>query len=612
MNLLIGKKENLIYFVLILFMGWSQTLFATVTAEVDRSQIEWSETVRLTIETDQSIKTQPRFSEIEKDFDILGQSQSQNYSIINGDTRSSHQWNLELAPKTTGILTIPSLEINGEYTSTLTIEVKDPNAQSEHSQTPSMQALKPKSIYLTAAVDQIEPFVQSQVVLTLELYYMNEATEGTLSELKMDHAIIERLGDKKIFSKEVNNQRYHVVQVQFAIFPQKAGAFTIPEILFEGSTAMRKDAFFNGFSGFSQKRVREKTNAFTLMVKEIPNHYPKNKHWISATSLEGEETLTPSATHYQIGDSITRKVILKATDQLSANLPNQFLKFETDQAKIYPDNAKNTQSFDGQRLVAVHEESIVIIPSQGGKLTLPALEIPWWNSKKNQLMFVRVPEKIIQIQGPAHAENPPTESTASDKSTPDASSPSLNSTQKKSIGAAQQSDEAYQLNTLSWIFITLFLIAFFLSAFLFYRLPKEIRKNLFKTHRTSKTTTHPKATTHPKTLSPQKITTKILKKNVIASFSQKDPAQAKQAILDYARDIYQVKDLSFQALLEKIQHEPLKKSLKQLEQALYAKEINWHGDEALLAFEDWSEQLSQQKKSTPKKATDDFSSLYPK
>ena len=109
----------------------------------------------------------------------------------------------------------------------------------------------------------------------------------------------------------------------------------------------------------------------------------------------------------------------------------------------------------------------------------------------------------------------------------------------------------------------------------------------------------------------QKNTAKILKKNVVLSFTQKDPALAKQAILDYAKAIYQVKNLSFQWLLENIQHEPLKKSLQQLEKALYAKNVDWHGEEALLAFEDWNEQVSQHKTTTPKRGKDDFSSLYP-
>jgi BatD DUF11 like domain len=611
-------------FITISLILWPPILFANTTAEVDRSHIEWNETIRLTIETDQSVKKPPLFSELEKDFDILGQSQSKNYSIINGDSRSSHQWHLELAPKTTGTLTIPSFEIGGEYTPTLTIEVQE----EAHTppETASIKTVKPKSIYLTAAVDQIEPFVQSQVLLTLELYYMNEATEGALSELKLDHAIIERLGDKKAFIKEVNRQRYHVVQVQYAIFPQKAGAFTIPEIIFEGSTALRKDAFFNNFSGFSQKRVREKTNSITLMVKEIPSHYPKNKHWISATSLEGEETLIPSATHYQLGDSITRKVILKATDQLSANLPNQFLKFESDQAKIYPDNAKNTQSFDGKRLVAVHEEAIAIIPNKDGLLKLPALEIPWWNTQKNQLMFFRVPERNIQIQRPAHTAGSQAHSSADASSTfddtahateeSDADSLATNSLQKKSIEKDHSDDHAYQLNTLSWIFIILFSIVFFLLVFLFYRLPKEVRNSLFKTYQRGKATKYSntvssKITPEDKNIDLPKITTKMLKKNVVAAFTQQDPVEAKQAILDYAKEVYQIKDLSFQSLLENMQHEPLKTSLKQLEKALYAKDIDWHGHEALLAFEDWSEQIAKEKKSKTKKTSDDFSSLYP-
>ena len=90
----------------------STSLWAGVSATLDRSTIAAGDTVTLTIEAEgqHTQGAQPDLSPLRKDFDILGTSTSQQMQIINGRMSSSASLRVELEPKRGGTLEIPALK----------------------------------------------------------------------------------------------------------------------------------------------------------------------------------------------------------------------------------------------------------------------------------------------------------------------------------------------------------------------------------------------------------------------------------------------------------------------------------------------------------------------
>jgi hypothetical protein len=76
-----------------------------------------------------------------------------------------------------------------------------------------------------------------------------------------------------------------------------------------------------------------------------------------------------------------------------------------DQLKVYPDQPvlKEQKTVDG--LMALREEKIAFIPSKAGDYSLPAIEIPWFNTKTQAMEMARIPEtKLTAVAGTIQSE----------------------------------------------------------------------------------------------------------------------------------------------------------------------------------------------------------------
>ena len=111
-----NHKINLWFVILFLFfLLQSGTISAEVTASTGRTVVSIDESIELTIKSDDS-SDDPDLSILENHFQILGRSQSQNYSLINGNASRTHTWNVTLLPKKTGEITIPAIKVGNETT----------------------------------------------------------------------------------------------------------------------------------------------------------------------------------------------------------------------------------------------------------------------------------------------------------------------------------------------------------------------------------------------------------------------------------------------------------------------------------------------------------------
>jgi len=95
----------------------------SATASLDRSITSWGESVLLQIRVDGSADKDPDLSVLKNDFDILNQSQSSNYSLINGHMSRSKSWTINLMPKRKGNLVIPAISLGNVSTQPLHLQV---------------------------------------------------------------------------------------------------------------------------------------------------------------------------------------------------------------------------------------------------------------------------------------------------------------------------------------------------------------------------------------------------------------------------------------------------------------------------------------------------------
>ncbi len=86
--------------------------WAELSATANRTVLDSNETLQLRVRLDaQAFRSEPDFSPLQKDFEILSNNRQQQYSSVNGKAESYTDWNLTLMPKRTGIILIPLTKI---------------------------------------------------------------------------------------------------------------------------------------------------------------------------------------------------------------------------------------------------------------------------------------------------------------------------------------------------------------------------------------------------------------------------------------------------------------------------------------------------------------------
>ncbi len=428
--------------ILLAFSLSSSAIAATLKATVDRNAITLDDTVRLTVRTDDpSSFRDPDFSSLQDQWDIFSQNQSRNMSYINGRMTSTKDWVFILAPKSQGRLMIPSFSYGSAHSDPIVIRVGTPgSAKSTSSQ--------PKQVFIETEIDKSQLYVQEQLILTIKLYHSINLRSLTPPELSIDDTVVTKLSENQ-FEQVQNGIRYGVYQQQYAIFPQASGDLTIPSLTYSARVADRRNSFFN-FSVGGGKRIRARTDKKLVVVLPKPSNY-HGKHWLPAKNLVITESWSKEPNDVEIGEPITRTIVIQATGLASAQLPPSTLA-QIPGLKLYPDQAQTEDQVTIDGLVGTRTESVAIVANQSGSYTLPAVKLHWWNTSDNTENIVKIPERNITVIGTA-----PTSPSQPNQNQLSPTAPGIALPQTKTVTIKQTSTHwgwivATLFSTLAWLF----------------------------------------------------------------------------------------------------------------------------------------------------------------
>jgi hypothetical protein len=396
---------------------------AAVSARLDREKIGIDESVNLTVTADgvmntfKSLDTEP----LKKDFRIVNQSTGSSIQIINGQTKSSKTWSLELEPKRVGRLTIPPLSIGGEKTAPLTLVVSDnPETNDGHA--------KLGEAFLEVVPEMSTPaYLQSQITITVRLFLKSgmHLSDASLEEPDL-HARVIRLGNDARYQTRRQNATYQVIERKYAIIPEEGEEITIPPLRFQavaGSGNFPHDPFFDRFTGRA-RRLKARSQELKITLLPIPKSYT-GKTWLPAKKLtlrekgkkRGKETIL------KVGEPLTREIVVTALGVTAEQLPELELTAPKG-GKIYADKAQRETRTNGSLLKAVLRQSVAFIPEQPGTFVLPEIRLKWWDLVNDREAVAVLPARTVKVVGqPAAAGNkaapaaPPTvnKNTAAEK-----------------------------------------------------------------------------------------------------------------------------------------------------------------------------------------------------
>lgn len=391
---------------------------AEITTRVDRDPVRVNESFKIIFEADDNIGASPDFSALEQDFDILSRSRSSNMQILNGEVTQQTRWTLFVMAKRSGELTIPAIAIGQDRSPQVSVTVKP--AGDDNS-----AAAENMDLFLEVEAQPRTAYVQQQILYTVRFFRAIDISGASMAEPSFSGAevVMQQLGDDSRFETRRNGRRYVVIERNYALFPQQSGDITIDPIQIDAQVVERRPGVFDPFGQNTTTR-RLRSQAITLDIRPIPAEV-QNRPWLPAEALTLTEHWSQQDPEFVVGQPVTRTLTLKADGLTAAQLPALTMA-DGQGYKTYPDQARLNDRRGSQGINGTRQEKIAIIPTRAGTLTLPEIEIPWWNVNNQQMELARLPARNVRVQPGAQAATPPSPA-ATPQATP----------QSQAAGAAQ-------------------------------------------------------------------------------------------------------------------------------------------------------------------------------
>ncbi|AKH21461.1 BatD family protein [Sedimenticola thiotaurini] len=396
------------YVALLLILLSANSLAATgLSARLDRDRISEGETVQLILEAPGQVAGRPDTAPLEKTFDVLGISSGSRIQIINGKTDARTTWTLTLSPKQPGKLTIPPLRIGNRESQELLLEVTD---------APVADSTSGADILIESELSPQQPYVQGQVLYNLRLLHAVPIQSGTLSDPKPDNTLVQRLGEERNYSTLRHGRRYQVIERRYALFPQKSGTLKLAPPLFDGEVPDKRqpgrspfgrlfgqDPFFNSSPLDNlitpTRRVRIRGTARELQIQPRPGN-ARGSHWLPARQLQLHGSWSPDANQAQVGEPITLELELQAEGLTAGQLPD-LTPAAVAGFDLYPDQAQRHTDTGSTGVTGRLRQKIAFLPKQPGKLSLPAIQLHWWDTTADQPRLATLPGREVVVTGAA-------------------------------------------------------------------------------------------------------------------------------------------------------------------------------------------------------------------
>ncbi|MCH2169542.1 BatD family protein [Myxococcota bacterium] len=394
---------------------------AELEAGLERHRISEGESVELTLRLrGGSSGDAPDLRPLQEDFEVLDVGRSLRTTLVNGHRDSSFDWHITLLPRRTGSLEVPALRVGGETSSPLPIEI----SERQNSPVDPVASNSRQPVFVEAEVDSQSPYVQGGVTLTVRLHADDQVIDGALTEPSAADAIIERVGEDQTYRTRVGEREYSVIERRWAIFPQQSGRLDISPVRFEGTVRTpgqptRRDPFDNFFGnspfddffggsplggslfdrafGPAGQRVRVSSQSISLDVRPKPDE-ALGQWWVPATDVELVEQWEETPPVFRVGEPINRLVAIRAAGISVSQLPELELP-PVDGLKQYSEPAVEQTVAIGDEVVAVKARQTSLIPTRPGPLTLPAVELEWWDTTADAPRTATLPERTLHVTG---------------------------------------------------------------------------------------------------------------------------------------------------------------------------------------------------------------------
>jgi len=401
-------------------------------SRLEREVIRPGESVQLTLRMRGGDGSEsPDLRPLERDFRVLDIARSLRTQVHNGHYERSVDWLVSLMPRHSGRIEVPSIEAAGAWSRPQFVEVVEVGASPDGGAVPTADsATPPPPVFLESEVDASSPYVQAEVALRVRLFADARVRGGSLSDPIAQGALVERVGEDREYREHRNGRDYAVVERHYAIFPQRSGALEVLPAVFEGRVREKRparrarrnafgafrgaslfddpfaggslfDDFFGGglfeevLGGGGGRPVRVEGQRLSLDVRPRPDAADA-AWWIPARDVQLVERWADEPPTFRVGEPVERLVAIRARGISVSQLPELELP-GVDGFKQYSEPVADETLQVEDEVVAIRARNSTLIPTKAGVLSLPALELEWWDTQSESPRTARLPARRVEV-----------------------------------------------------------------------------------------------------------------------------------------------------------------------------------------------------------------------
>lgn len=370
-----------VFVFLVFFFGGSLLASDLLKAYVNKVSIEAGESIILNIEYLVKDEKKPRLNELQEKFVIISQSESTETSFVNGNSKFKHTWTLELIPKSSAqSVIIPAIVVGSYATKPITI------AQGK--------SAKPKSkgVELKVSLDRSTVYVNSELLITIEIKSSLTLRNGNLSQLKIEDAIVLPVIEDKQSEVVENGIKYMVFTRSFAVFPNNPGELKIAPVIFEGVAITS-----NGWPFFSGgERVTARSEELLVNVLDVPETFPKNQPFLAAKNLVVIEDM--ASTKFFVNQATSRTFEIRAQGALTSFLP-EIIEPKVKDLQVYTESKPKEQVANEDGILSSQKLTHTYMPLEPGPMIIPEQTIYWWDTEKDELRETVIRKLEFNVEG---------------------------------------------------------------------------------------------------------------------------------------------------------------------------------------------------------------------
>ncbi len=411
--------------VIVLFCLSANLSFAqeiNIEASVDKTTVALEEPVSfsVTISGNEKSVPEPKLPDLSA-FTVYSAGQSQNFTYVDGQVKSSVSFNYVLIPLQEGQLTIAPviLELVGKtfQSSPITILVKRNSVEPQEEKTvPQARSgnVSTRDFFVETEVDKKKAYINEQITLTFRFYQATRLFRNPdYTPPSYTGFWTEDLPPQRQYYKVLDGKRYLVTELKTALFPTQAGKDTIGEASLKVSAQNLFDFFGKDpfslldedlFSAFKQGKPQIlKSRPIEIEVLSLP--YDKKPQKFSGAVGKFQLKAQLDKRELEVNQPVSFKLQISGNGNVKTFSVPEFP--ELSEFKIYDAGSSEKLDKSGYVVKGIKTLEKSLLPRKPGNYTIPSVEWSYFDLSAKSYKILKTPAfKLVVKPATADFANP--------------------------------------------------------------------------------------------------------------------------------------------------------------------------------------------------------------